>query len=273
MLSIHGHRGSRGTHPENTLKAFEEAAASQAAYVECDVHLTADKECVVFHDFTLDPPLCTALRAHPADKIQIEDLTLSEIQEFWRVGLTPMPRFPRQSVSPKGERIVSLQELGEWQKKEAPHCFLNIEIKRATTSRFSAAFFAKRVTNVVHEHDLSPRTLLQSFDLELMEALSHCTKNFQLSCLWEQPYTLNQLLFSAEKCKTGRVGPDAQGLTHELLSGLRASHIHCLPWTINSLEHADFLAFGGVEGLITDYPRDLVEHFRRYSTTDVMFQT
>jgi len=49
MTVIIAHRGSAGTHPENTLPAFMEAVRSGADGIELDVHLTADQQLVVIH--------------------------------------------------------------------------------------------------------------------------------------------------------------------------------------------------------------------------------
>ena len=49
------HRGGAGLAPENTLAAFEAAAHRwQADMIELDVRATADGECVVIHDGTVD---------------------------------------------------------------------------------------------------------------------------------------------------------------------------------------------------------------------------
>ena len=47
---VFGHRGAAGVAPENTLPSFALAAALGAAYLELDVHATADGEIVVLHD-------------------------------------------------------------------------------------------------------------------------------------------------------------------------------------------------------------------------------
>jgi glycerophosphoryl diester phosphodiesterase len=44
------HRGSAGTHPENTLVSFQAAVEAGARYLELDVHMTRDGEIVVSHD-------------------------------------------------------------------------------------------------------------------------------------------------------------------------------------------------------------------------------
>ena len=48
------HRGGAGHFPENSWRAFEHAVALGYAYLETDVHATADGQLVAFHDKTLD---------------------------------------------------------------------------------------------------------------------------------------------------------------------------------------------------------------------------
>src|ERR1700732_5116549 len=51
---IFGHRGSAGTHPENTMPSFQSAADVGAQYLETDVHLSRGGESVVSHVDHLD---------------------------------------------------------------------------------------------------------------------------------------------------------------------------------------------------------------------------
>lgn len=51
-LQIAGHRGSGGTAPENTAPAFDQARASGADYLETDIQLSADGVPFLFHDGT-----------------------------------------------------------------------------------------------------------------------------------------------------------------------------------------------------------------------------
>jgi len=51
---VMAHRGGRGLRPENTLAAFEHAAALGVDVLEMDVRATADGEIVVIHDATVE---------------------------------------------------------------------------------------------------------------------------------------------------------------------------------------------------------------------------
>lgn len=49
-----GHRGTAGTHPENTMLSFQAAAGLGVDYLELDVHMTRDGKVVVAHDESLE---------------------------------------------------------------------------------------------------------------------------------------------------------------------------------------------------------------------------
>lgn len=51
---ILGHRGSKGTAPENTLISFKKALLTGCDGLELDVHLSKDGIPVVIHDETVD---------------------------------------------------------------------------------------------------------------------------------------------------------------------------------------------------------------------------
>lgn len=48
------HRGGAAEAPENTMRSFEHSAALGVDLFELDVHLTKDKQVVVYHDDTVD---------------------------------------------------------------------------------------------------------------------------------------------------------------------------------------------------------------------------
>ena len=51
---VGGHRGNPAEHPENTLASFRSAIELGVDMIECDVHMSADRELVVIHDHSVD---------------------------------------------------------------------------------------------------------------------------------------------------------------------------------------------------------------------------
>lgn len=90
-----GHRGNADECPENTLASFQSAIELGVDVVECDVHLSDDRELVVIHDHLID-------RTTNGSGL-VRDYTLAELKGF-DAGSWKDPRFA-------GERIPSLAEV------------------------------------------------------------------------------------------------------------------------------------------------------------------
>jgi glycerophosphoryl diester phosphodiesterase len=91
---ICAHRGAMGTHPQNTLAAFREAARMGAQMIEFDVRKSRDEQLVLYHDLTLKQ--VTGNDQRP------EELTLAELKAI-DIGSHQARRF-------KGEQIPTLEE-------------------------------------------------------------------------------------------------------------------------------------------------------------------
>ena len=109
-ILVHGHRGTRGMRPENTLPAFNEALRVGVDVIELDMGVTKDDVVVVSHDQSISPEICqwpggTPLKDSPA----IRSLTLKEVKSF-DCGSLPNARFPKQVPFP-GEKIPTLDEV------------------------------------------------------------------------------------------------------------------------------------------------------------------
>ena len=68
---------------ENTLAAFTRAVAEGFAYLELDVHASADGQAVIHHDMTLDRTTDGAGR--------LSDHTAAELAQVWVHGREPIP--------------------------------------------------------------------------------------------------------------------------------------------------------------------------------------
>jgi len=93
-----GHRGSAGTHPENTLESFRAAAATGAPYVEFDVHMTRDGEIVVAHDDHL-ARMCGIERTIP-------EMTHAEVAELLGCSRRQVGYLPQDPTIYNDLRII-----------------------------------------------------------------------------------------------------------------------------------------------------------------------
>jgi glycerophosphoryl diester phosphodiesterase len=70
-MLVFGHRGSRGTLPENTIPAFLSAIEAGVDGLELDLLATKDGAIVIHHNFFLNPVLCKRFDGEPVDEKQL----------------------------------------------------------------------------------------------------------------------------------------------------------------------------------------------------------
>ncbi|WP_290369680.1 glycerophosphodiester phosphodiesterase family protein, partial [Peribacillus simplex] len=143
MTLIFAHRGSAGTHPENTMSAFKEAARVGADGIETDVQLSKDGEVVIIHDEKLD-------RTTNASGY-VKDRTLMELKTL------------NASATHKGklgkEKIPTLEELFIWLYDNQLFC--NIELKNTL---FLYPGLEEKVIRLIRTYEMEERVILSSFN-------------------------------------------------------------------------------------------------------------
>ncbi len=144
-MKIFAHRGSSGTHPENTLAAFRAAAALPIDGVEIDVHLTKDGEVVVIHD--------EKINRTTNGKGYVKDMTLEELQQYDAGSWF--------SEEWGGERVPTLDEVLEIYEDTSHR--LNIEIK---SDIFPYDGLVEKVLTIANNRGMADRLLLSSFNHE-----------------------------------------------------------------------------------------------------------
>ncbi|KAL4420635.1 hypothetical protein ABPG75_010291 [Micractinium tetrahymenae] len=96
-----GHRGSGASKVqghnvrENTLLSFQKAALNHSEFIEFDVHVTADGECVVFHDFLVPLRLNTEVVRLPICTLTYDQLRSPDFMQ-WMV--TPNEDAPNKDA-------------------------------------------------------------------------------------------------------------------------------------------------------------------------------
>jgi glycerophosphoryl diester phosphodiesterase len=225
------HRGYSAVAPENTLPALAGALLAGATLVEFDVRTTMDGVPVVIHDRTVD-------RTTDGSG-QVSELTLGEVRAL-DAGSWFSPAFA-------GLRVPLLSEVLDLLEASAGAAGLLLEIKAPATLEQ-----VKAILGQVADRDLLPRTVVQSFDPQVLALVREAAPDVRRGLL--------RLRFDAETvplakdlgvvCCNPALG-DVLGDPATVEALIRAG-IDVLPWTANDMSQWPALVRAGVAGLITD---------------------
>lgn len=114
-MLFQAHRGVSTEYPENTLPAFQAAAEQGYQLIELDPTFTADGECVLFHDKTLNRTCRNDDGTEIPEEIYAEDLTFAQLTAY-DAGIFMGEQF-------KGTRVPLLSEVLALAARE------NLEVK------------------------------------------------------------------------------------------------------------------------------------------------
>lgn len=262
-LDIQGHRGARGLFPENTIPGFKGALDLGVQTLELDVVVSSEGFIVVSHEPWLNPEICldpegNVIPEGEGRKWNLFEMTYDSIAQC-DCGMRPHPRFPDQIHYPAhkpllSEVIDSMETHARETQRELP--YYNIELKTVPLAEGiwnpSPIGFCALVRKVIQEKGIADRTIIQSFDTEILENMHRIFPQMRISLLVENqdPYmALDSLSFQPDI-----LSPDQTLLTEELISEMHDRGMKVIPWTVNDPGSAKRLIEWGVDGLITDYP-------------------
>lgn len=232
MTLIMAHRGSSGTHPENTLPAFAEAVRAGADGIELDVHLTEDQELVVIHDESVDRTT--------NGKGLIRELTLAELKE-----LDAGSWFGKKYQATK---IATLQEVLNLLLQMQFRGFLNIELK---TDKFHYPEIEAKTSALLLERNWPFTHWYSSFNLDSLTIMHQLEPETQLDLILKD---------SAKKIALARELEYIEGIhpSYEWVKNNRevaADYPKAIrPWTINLYQTMLNCFDWNVAALITDFP-------------------
>lgn len=255
-FKIHGHRGSRGTHPENSLAAFKEALSSGADFIELDLVLNSQGIPIVSHDPVISYDLCVDENRKPLTKpFPISRLNLAQIKKF-QCGGVPHPSFPEQKL--EAQSLLTLEEFLQWfSTQPAPQVKLNLETKMGSPKGLkkpSPDLFVEAILKLLNKYQLTDRTVLQSFDFRTLQAAKTKEPKLALSLLFERA---DNFCEKAKSIQSQMISPEFSLLTEKEVKKCHSLGIEVHPWTLNQESQWKIAAQWKVDGVITDYPRRL----------------
>jgi glycerophosphoryl diester phosphodiesterase len=221
-----GHRGSNRVHLENTMPAFEAALQAGLHGIELDVQRTKDGVLVVHHDFHL-----------PNGEL-IAALNFNELH------------LPEPYTVPKLEQVLT------WAKQSG--AYLNIEIKLET---FTTDGREKEVAALVERSGMGQQIIISSFNPISLWRIKRFAPSLETALLFynskknwvlDHGYLAFLLGVSAIHPHHSQVTLDMVLMAHRM--GWKVN-----VWTVNEPETVQKLLKLGVDGIIGDEPKVLLD--------------
>lgn len=247
------HRGDSAYFPENTLPAFLSAADLQVDCIESDVHLTSDGECVLWHDETVDR---MTDGTGPISSYSVSQLKKLDAGYGYQDGNGSF------SFRGKGIDIPTLAEVLE----ALPQMRFNLDLKG------SSFRLAERFVDTVYAYGAQNRVLGASFHHRQIKRLRHLAPDlitgFSETEVRLLMYWRYSGLITFSFPFSGRIlqVPEVSGSTRIVIPGLiRHLHSHGVAvqvWTVNDETDMRRLLDMGVDGIMTDDPRLLLNLVR-----------
>lgn len=233
-MFVVAHRGTRETHPENTLLAFESALEGGTKAIELDVH-QHQGEFWVIHDSWVNR---TTDGAGP-------------LNWFSAKGL-------KELDAGEGEQIPTLRETLH---HLSGRCALNIELKGLD----DIATLLTHLDYAVNECGFNQEQLLvSSFNHHWLAELNRQRPGLKLAALTaSKPIGLCQF---AEELNAYSVNIDLHVIDGEMVDDAKKRGLKVYVYTVNRQEDWQRLKTMGVDGIFCDVPNEAVKYFASTTT-------
>lgn len=248
-ITVIAHRGGADVRPENTLTAFEHAAALGADVLEMDIRATADGTIVVLHDATVDR---TTDGRGRVDALTLENLQKLDAGYRWTNDGGRTYPFRGQGI-----RVPTLEEVF----RRFPAQRLNLEMKRVEP------VLAQPLCALIRRAGMTQRVLVASMDVPTIEAFRRAcpdvatsmSRNEALAFYGLQRAGLDAIYSPPVQALqvSYRFGDDIVP-TPGFVAAARRKNFRLHVWTINDDARMRELIELGVDGIVTDRPDRLL---------------
>ena len=238
-MRIIGHRGARGEAPENTLGGFEYIDDLGIRAVEFDVRQLQDDELVIMHDDNF-------LRTTGIDK-NIYQCSSSELQSYNQASI--WLDWKKFEVTPTLQHALNIMQDFE---------HIEVEVKAVATMAEAEKLILELQKQL---HGFEQTAVITSFDVKIHQTLKQQYSTFKRGLLIEQDIKERAIEQALELgcCQIGWMNTLA---TDEIIQATQQAHLNISVWTVNDVDRAKHLQSLDIDGLITDFPKMMLQHFK-----------
>lgn len=230
------HRGNSHAAPENTLVAFSQAVKAGADLVELDYFVTKDGVQVAFHDKDLDRTT-NAVKLLGRQGWRIADVTLDELRRL-DAGSWKGERF-------RGAKIPTLAES------------LDVIQQGSLTLIEHKAGTADACLKLLREKKLLDRVVVQSFDWKFVAEINSRQPQVVTAALGSKELTAEKLAqIEAAGCRI--IGWNEKHISAREIKTVHDRGMKIWVYTVNNPARARRLIAGGIDGIITDNPAQML---------------
>ena len=241
MLAI-AHRGASGHAPENTLAAFKKAVAMGATFIETDLQMSRDARLVAIHDATLN-------RTTNGEGL-VHNMTLAHLRQ-----LDAGSWFGSEYA---GERIPTLEELLAFSKKNDVVFYLELKPQGSWGGEHA-------LIGALRESGEIPRVVVISFDASVVLNLRKIEPTLMTGLLYDGQ--IENPIEKAVEVGARQLLVRGDLVTPVLLAAARKKDLQVVCWTVNHPAHMRALIGAGIDGIMSDYPDQLIAAVKKEPET------
>jgi glycerophosphoryl diester phosphodiesterase len=233
---IFAHRGSAGTHPENTMISFQEAERVGADGIEIDIQFSKDNHIVVIHDETIDRTT--------NGKGFVKNYTLQELKRF-NASFSFTSKWGKSSVP-------TLEEVLQWMKGNSIR--LIIELKN---TRFPYPGMEEKAIDMVRKYSMQDRVCFTSFNHYSLVNCYRISPDIETAPLYRDGIFMPWIY--AQSIRAGAIHPSIKAVPYDIIKLTIAAGIQVRPYTINDAKQMKELYDINCSGIITDFPKKAID--------------
>lgn len=267
-IQVVAHRGASEEAPEHTLAAYRKAIEDGADALECDVRLTADGHLVCVHDWRVNR---TSNGRGAVSALELADLAALDFgarrtREFWRTR-DEQPDWEHRPEDREETSVLTLERLLQLVSDTGRRVELAIETKHPTRW---AGQVEERLLLLLKRFGLDAPASAAESPVRVMSFSARSLHRVRAASPTLPTVYLMQ--FVSPRLRDGRLpagvriaGPSIRIVRNHpaYIERLKRAGHQVHVWTVNEMDDVDLCVDLGVDAVITNRPRAVLDHLGR----------